>query len=162
MEWIAHSNSKENAHCKLCKCVISLSNMGEKALRSRAEGKKLKRLEDHEQVKNFFKPKTATDITKQPNQTSGPVIITAPVESPACFQDSACQKTEIMWALKHACNGLSDNIAKNVVDLFQTMFLNSKVAEKMQLEPNKLKYVVNHRIAPGHRHCLKLLKKLKK
>ena len=34
VEWIAHSKSKENAYCKICKCVISLSNMGEKALRS--------------------------------------------------------------------------------------------------------------------------------
>ena len=39
VEWIARSNSKENAYCKICKCVISLSNMGEKALRSHANGR---------------------------------------------------------------------------------------------------------------------------
>ena len=49
-----------------------------------------------------------------------------------------------MSALKRVYNGLNDNSAKNVVDLFKTMFPDSKVAEKMQLEPSKLKYVVNH------------------
>ena len=56
--------------------------MGEKALRSRADRKKhKKRLEDHEQVKNFFQSKNAIDITKEPNKTSGPVIITTPADS---------------------------------------------------------------------------------
>ena len=110
VEWVARSNSKENAYCKLCKCVISLSNMGDTALRSHADGKKRKkRLEDHEQVKNFFKPKNAIDITKEPNKTSELVTRTTPVDSvsaasstssntshtkslDACFRDSACQK----------------------------------------------------------------------
>ena len=33
------SNSKENVNCKLCKCVISFSNMGQKALRSQKQQK---------------------------------------------------------------------------------------------------------------------------
>ena len=66
----------------------------------------------------------------------------------ACFQDSACQRTEIMLALKFLQNGLSDNSGKNVVGLFKTIFSDSKTAEKMQLEPSKLKYVINHGIAP--------------
>ena len=166
VEWIARSSSKENAYCKFCKCVISLSNMRDKALRSHDDGKKHKKtLEDLEQVKNFFKPKNAIDITEKPNKTSEPVAITTPVDSmsaasstssnashtkslDACFQDSACQKAEIMLALKLLQNGLSDNSAKNVVGLFKTMFSDSKAAEKMQLEPSKLKYVVNHGIAP--------------
>ena len=92
--------------------------MGEKALRSHADGEKhKKRLEDHEQVKNVFKLKNATGITKEPNKTSEPVIITTPVDSvsaagstssnashtkslDACFQDSACQKAETMRAFK--------------------------------------------------------------
>ena len=55
--------------------------MGEKALHSHADGKKQKEsLEDYEQVKNFFKPKNAIDITKEPNKTSEPVIITTSVD----------------------------------------------------------------------------------
>ena len=53
---------------------------GEKALHSHADGKKHKKsLEDHEQVKNFFMPKNARNITKEPNETSEPVIVTTPV-----------------------------------------------------------------------------------
>ena len=91
-----------------------------------------KRLEDHKQVKNFFKLKNATGITKEPNKASVLVIIITPVDSMSaagsissnafhtksfdvCFQDSVCQKAEIMWALKHACNGLSDNSGKKVL-----------------------------------------------
>ena len=40
----------------------------------------------------------------------------------ACFQDSACQKAEIFWALKHVYNGLSYYSLKHVVDLFKTVF----------------------------------------
>ena len=47
--------------------------MGEKALHSHADGKKhKKKLEDHEQVKNLFKPKL---------KTLQPVIITTPDKS---------------------------------------------------------------------------------
>ena len=114
------------------------------------EKKHKKRLEDRKQVKTFFAPKNSTNITKEPNETSKTVIITTPGKSMSaavstssntsdsksldtCFQDSACQKAEIMWALKHVYNGLSDNSAKNVVDLFKTMFPDSKVVEKMRL-----------------------------
>ena len=152
---------------------VDVSNMGEKALHSHADGKQhKKRLEDHKQVKSFFNPKNATDTTKEPNKTSEPVIITTPVDyvsaassTPsnashtksldACFQDSTCQKTEIMRAWKHAYNGLSDKFAKNVVAPFKTMFPDSETAEKMQLKPSKLKYVVNHGISSYVKEILK-------
>ena len=73
----------------------------------------------------------------------------------ACFQGSACQKAEVMWALKHVYNGLMGNSAKNVVGLLKTMFPGSKIAEEMQLELNKLKYVVNHGTAPYVKVILK-------
>ena len=172
-EWIASSNSKENAYYKLCKCVISLSNMGEKALHSPADGKKHKeRLDDHEQVKNFFKLKSATDITKETNKTSEHVTIITPVNSvldagstssnashakllDACFQHWALQKAEIMWAWKNIYNGLSDSSSKNVVGLSKTLFPDSEIAEKIQLEPRRLKYAVNHGIAPYVKKNLK-------
>ena len=46
-------------------------------------------------------------------------------------------------------------LQKNVACLFKTMFPDSKIAEKMQLEPSKLKYVVNHGIAPYVKEILK-------
>ena len=45
----------------------------------------------------------------------------------ACFQDSSVQKAEIMWALKHAQTGISDNSCKGIVSLFQSMFPDSQI-----------------------------------
>ena len=58
------------------------------------------------------------------------------------------EKAEILWALKQVYSGLSDNSCKDVVSLFQSVFLESQIAQKIRLEPNKLKYMVNHGIAP--------------
>ena len=60
-----------------------------------------------------------------------------------------------MWTLKNVYNELSNNYAKNVVDLFKIIFPDSKVAEKMQVEPIKLKYVVNQGIALYVKEILK-------
>ena len=46
-------------------------------------------------------------------------------------------------------------LQKNVACLFKTMFPDSKIEEKMQLEPSKLKYVVNDGIAPYVKEILK-------
>ena len=147
--------------------------MGEMALRSHVDGKKRKkRLEDHGHVKNLFQPKNATYFAKEPNPRPKPVIIITTVDSvPAagstssaacytksvdyCFQHSVCQKTEIMRVLEDVYNGLSENSTKNVVDLFKTMFPDSKAAKQMQLKLSKLKYVVNHGTAPYIQDILK-------
>ena len=71
------------------------------------------------------------------------------------FETQLAKKADIMWALKHLYNVLRDNSAKNVVGLFKTMFPDSKIGEKMQLESSKLKCVVNHGIAPYVKEILK-------
>ena len=53
-----------------------------------------------------------------------------------------------MWALKQVYSGLSDNSCKNVVSFFQSMFPDSQIAQKIRLQSIKLKYIVNHGIAP--------------
>ena len=108
-----------------------------------------KGLEDHEQVKNLFKPKLKTSepmIITMIGSTSSNASHTKSLD--ACFQDSAFQKAKITWELKHLYNELSANSSKDVVDPFKTMFPDSKVAEKMQLKRKKLKNVVNHGISP--------------
>ena len=69
-------------------------------------------------------------------------------------QDSAHQKAEIIWAIK-MCNGFSDHSTQDIVDCFGAMFPDSKITERMQLGPNKLKYVVNHGIASYIKDLLK-------
>ena len=82
----------------------------------------------------------------QPSVTSIASLSKASIDT--CFQVSVVQRSEIMWALKQVYSKLSDNSCKNVVSLFQSMFPDSQIAQKMQLELKKLKYMVNHGIAP--------------
>ena len=46
-------------------------------------------------------------------------------------------------------------IRPDVMDLFKAMLPDSKIAEKMQLRPNKLKHVVYHAIDPFFKELLK-------
>ena len=55
---------------------------------------------------------------------------------------------EIWWVLKHVVGGYSDNSVTGSVDLFQSMFPDSKIASILELGKDKLKYVVNYGIAP--------------
>ena len=144
--WISRSKTKENAFCKLCKREIVLSNMGEGALTSHANGKKHQtKLMDLEMARNFFKPKTASAEMKKQSENLTNIQITSSSKNceatqpsvtsiassskasiDACFQDSLVQKAEIMWTLKQVYSGLSDNSCKNVVILFQSMFPDSQ------------------------------------
>ena len=141
---------QENAFYKLCKREIVLSNMGEGALTSHANGKKHQtKVMDLEMARNFFKPKTTSaevkkrsenltkyrlphqaKIAKQLNQMSPLSFLH---QKHQLMQDSFVQKAEIMWALKQVYSGLSDNSCKNIVRLFQSMFPDSQIEQKMRL-----------------------------
>ena len=53
---------------------------------------------------------------------------------------------EIRWVLKHVVCGYSDNSVTGSVDLFQSMFPDSKIASILELGKDKLKYVVSYGI----------------
>ena len=55
---------------------------------------------------------------------------------------------EIRWVLKHVVGGCSDNFVTGSVNLFHSMFPDSKIAGIMELDKDQLKYVVNYGIAP--------------
>ena len=146
--------------------------MGEGALTSHANGKKHQtKVMDLEMARNFFKPKTTSaEVKKQSeNLTKYRLSHQAKIAkqlnqmSPLSFlhqkhqlmQDSFVQKAEIMWALKQVYSGLSDNSCKNIVRLFQSMFPDSQIEQKMRLQPIKLKYMVNHEIAPNVKDILR-------
>ena len=126
---------------------------------------------DLEMARNFFKPKTTSvEVKKQSeNLTKYRLSHQAKIAkqlnqmSPLSFlhqkhqlmQDSFVQKAEIMWALKQVYSGLSDNSCKNIVRLFQSMFPDSQIEQKIRLQPIKLKYMVNHEIAPNVKDILR-------
>ena len=64
------------------------------------------------------------------------------------FQDGGKLNAEIRWVLTHVVGGYSDNSVTGSVNLFQSMFPDSKIASIMELGKDKLKYVVNYDIAP--------------
>ena len=73
----------------------------------------------------------------------------------AYVQESGHQKAEITSVIKHIHNGFNDSSRQYIVYLFRSMFADRKIAEKVQLGPNILKFVVNHGIAPYFRGLLK-------
>ena len=146
--WVSRSKDKGNA-----------------ALLSHASGSKHNiKFEDRKTARDFFRPKSTSHHEVNKKECEINIQITSPQENSepkqlkvttasnstidACFRDSSVQKAEIMWALKHAQSGFSNNSCKGIVSLFQSMFPDSQIVQKMKLEPNKLKYVVNYGVAP--------------
>ena len=66
--------------------------------------------------------------------------------------DKLC--TKIRWVLKHVLTGYFNNSCQDTVSVFKSMFPDSKIAEKMELGPSKLKYFVNHGLAPYFKEFL--------
>ena len=54
---------------------------------------------------------------------------------------------EIRWVLKHVVGGYSDNSVTGSVNLFRSMFPDSKITGIMKLDEDKLIYVVDYGIA---------------
>ena len=73
-------------------------------------------------------------------------------------------KAEIIWSLFSLCKGFSNNSAKYLNQTFHLMFSECPTAERFQLGPDKLKYVINWGVAPHFKDLLKtdLLKKVAK
>ena len=158
---ISHGSSSEEAKCMLCKCVIKLSNMGKLHCRTMLFSKKQRqKLKGMLQIKKVFDPKIPNRGNEKPpslnpsKASSGNVELVSSVSQPL-FSRISSQKAEILWALKYVLCGFSDHSCKKTVDLFKKMFPDSKVVKKMQLEPSKLKCIINHGIGPYVQEILK-------
>ena len=62
---------------------------------------------------------------------------------------------EIIWSLFSVCEGFSNNGAKYLNRIFQSMFSVSPTAQKFQLGPDKLTHVINWDLAPQFKDLLK-------
>ena len=69
--------------------------------------------------------------------------------------DSAMWKSEIIWALKSVCSGYNNNSSLDIKKVFSKSFPDSKIAQNIQLGPDKVKYICNFGIAPYFKHLLK-------
>ena len=111
-------------------------------------------------IKNFFDKQTKDNV--EPTNKDVPsdtpdefVVVVSTVSSaetrstiPCRLLDDEKLTAEIWWAIKHVNCGYSDNSVTDSINTFKVMFLDSKIASKMGLGKEKLKYLVNYGIAP--------------
>ena len=134
--------------------------MGIRALRSHAGNKShVKKVKERAEIKNFFAKRNDIRPANLPSEEKQ-LQFSLDTEDlvkilPSCsensqstillvFQDGGKLNAEIRWVLKHVVGGYSDNSVTGSVNLFHSMFPDSKTAGMMEL----LKYVVNYGNAP--------------
>ena len=130
------------------------------SVRSHRKGKNLDKVMEAKKIVDFFKlsQKTSSNLSSDVapkgldtnTQSNSYVQPTALV----IFEigDKLC--TKIRWVLKQVLTGYSNNSCQDTVSIFKSMFPDSKIAEKMELGPSKLKYFVNHGLAPYFKEFL--------
>ena len=102
--------------------------MGRQALVRHANGKKHKL---HVNQQMFSKPKKAIVLDPETVQTS--------VSSSQDTEQTIDLMSEIIWALKYVGSGYSTNSSSDINKVFSTMFPDSKIAQNVQLGPDKTK-----------------------
>ena len=138
--------------------------MGIRELRSHAGNKShVRKVKERAEIKNFFAKRNdirPANLFSEEKQLQSSLDTENFVEiQPSCsansqsttllvFQDKGKLNTEIRWVLKHVVSGYGDNSVTGSVNLFQSMFPDSKIAGIMELDEGKLIYVVNYGIAP--------------
>jgi len=163
--WLCKTSRDTQARCKLCKVDISLSNVGIVAIKSHMNNKTRKKLESEQQrIKNFFSKKSEgalkpSDKQRDEYALDSEVSKVSSTETqstiPHSLQGDGKLTAKMRWALKHVFCGYSDNSVKDSINTFKVMFPDSKIASKMELGKDKLKYVVNYGNAPFFAEGLK-------
>ena len=135
------------------------------ALESHATGKgHCKKVKERKEIRSFFTKRQSVSKSSEKEKDVEQVENVTPkttetMEVPTCsktgqstiietFSDEGKIHAEILWSIKHVLSGYSDNSVKDRITLFQQMFPDSKVSSRMDLGPGKIRYVVNHDIAP--------------
>ena len=176
-DWLLPEPSNNTkAKCRLCMRSFSLSNMGEPALKSHAQGKKhqnaAKTSGKNTSVWGFLKTddqKASTSTQKEePLACKESEELSAAARSTEEKRSSSMtkltltreqHKAEIFWALISIMSHFSYNSAHDITDVFKAMFPDSITAQHMSCDPTKLSYLISFGIAPYFMDLL--LKELK-
>ena len=146
-DWLLPEPSNNTkAKCRLCMRSFSLSNMGEPALKSHAQGKKhqnaVKTSGKNTSVWGFLKKddqKASTSTQKEEPLAckESEELSAAAARSTEKKRSSSMtkltltreeHKEEIFWALKSVMSRFSYNSAHDITDVFKAMFLDSIIA----------------------------------
>jgi len=157
--------------CLVCSRVLTLSNMGRRALSSHADGSKhirqvkaqqctarpmdqfLKKSKEYSEVsdsqirKGIPKDLNSNDILdiKIPSTSSG---------MKAFLLNESVTRAEIIWCLQAIITQKSFRQSAKDVQMFSYMFPDSDIATKIQLQNDKIAYSILYGIAPYFRNLL--------
>ena len=161
-DWLLHEPSNNTkAKCRLCMRSFSLSNMGEPALKSHAQGNAVNTSGKNTSVCGFLKKddqKASTSTQKEEplacKESEG--LSAAAARSTEEKRSSSMtkltltreqHKAEIFWALKSVMSHVPFNSAHDITDFFKAMFPDSIIAQHMSCGPTKLSYLINFGVA---------------
>ena len=178
-DWLLPEPSNyTKAKCRLCMRSFSLSNIGEPALKSHAQGKKhqnaVKTSGKNTSVwggglkKDDQKASTSTQKEEPLACKESEELLVAAARSTEEKRSSSMtkliltreqHKAEIFWALKSVMSHFSYNSPHDITGVFKAMFPDSIIAQHMSCGPTKLSYLISFGIAPYFMDLL--LKELK-
>ena len=164
-EWLLPDNADSTkAKCKLCQKSITLSNMGTRALKSHAQGKRHQSLLLHVvkgtvDLKEYFKKPEETEASTSKSQPSELPREEGKQKSEAVsiskfILTQEQHKAEILWALKCVMSHFSYNSSQDIGDVFKAMFPDSQIAQQWSCGPTKLSYLITFGIAPYFKELL--------
>ena len=171
-DWLLPEPSNNTkAKCRFCMRSFSLSNMGEPALKSHAQGKWASGkntsvwgfLKKDDQKASTSTQKEEPSASKESEELSVAVARSTEEKRSSSVTKLTLtreqNKAEIFWALKSIMSHFSYNSAHDLTDVFKVMFPDSIIAQHMSCGPTKLSYLISFGIAPYFMDLL--LKELK-
>ena len=154
-DWLLRGDEHVSAKGKVCpipRNKIGLSDMGERAIKSHAKGKK------HCIRLALYIQSSCIKFTP---------VSKGSAELPGASSTSTCSSTldkfvvlkgatdaEIRWCLKNMVSSYSFCSCDGLADQFRSMFPDSTIVEKFCLQRNKCAYFINYGIAPHFRSIL--------
>ena len=135
--------------CPIPRNKIELSNMGERAIKSHAKGKKhCDRLALYIQNSCIKFTLVSTGSAKSPGASSTSTFSSS---LDKLVVPEAATDAEISWCLKIVVSSYSFGSCDELADMFRSMFPESTIGQKFCLQKGKCAYFINYDIAPHFR-----------
>ena len=148
-EWLLHGDDRTSAKREVCpipRNKTELSNMGERAIKRHAEGKKhcgrLALCIQSDRIKFMLVSKGSAE---SPGASSTSTFSSTLDKS---VVTEAATGAEIRWCPKYVVSSCSFRSCDGLADLFRSMFPDSTIAEKFCLQKGEWAYFINNGIAP--------------
>lgn len=176
--WLIGVSDRYKARCKICLKDIDIGNMGESALKRHALGQKhvdlMKSIETTVKVEDLTKtnqpqvvsgsfiPGPSTSGQNSDGSSGSAITITVkeqPKDTKSKVMDSFVSSrevlgAEILWTLKTVTSHYSYSSCGDIKEVLQSMFKDSKIAEKFTCGETKCAYLTKFGLAPYFKQLL--------